>query len=146
MTGAKFGAIATTALVLVYLFLVGERGLALLLDPSGFAKAIGGLILVIPAVAIWGIIRELSFGLRIEKLAKQLQSEGKWPEFGFEVRPSGRAVKSSVQENFEPYREQAEKYPDDWRSWFTLGLVYDAAGDRPRARAAMRRAIAVARK
>ena len=33
----------------------------------------------------------------------------------------------------------------DWRAWLRLGLVYDASGDRRRARAAVRRAIALAR-
>jgi len=30
---------------------------------------------------------------------------------------------------------------NNWRSWFALGLIYDACGDRKRARSAMRKAI-----
>jgi Flp pilus assembly protein TadD len=34
-----------------------------------------------------------------------------------------------------------ESAEDDWSAWFRLGLAYDDAGDRRRARAAMRTAI-----
>jgi Flp pilus assembly protein TadD len=33
--------------------------------------------------------------------------------------------------------------PDDWAAWFRLGLAYDDAGDRRRAREALQRAIAL---
>jgi Flp pilus assembly protein TadD len=40
-------------------------------------------------------------------------------------------------------RAQAEAAPEDWRSWYRLALAYDAAGDRTRARAAARHALAL---
>lgn len=42
---------------------------------------------------------------------------------------------------FPSYREAVEQAPDDWRAWFRLSVVYDAAGDRKRARDAVRTAI-----
>jgi Flp pilus assembly protein TadD len=42
---------------------------------------------------------------------------------------------------FPAYRADAEEHPDDWRAWYRLGLAYDAAGDRRRAREAVRTAI-----
>lgn len=33
-----------------------------------------------------------------------------------------------------------ERQPSDWRAWFRLGLAYQDAGDRRRARKAMRQA------
>jgi Flp pilus assembly protein TadD len=44
---------------------------------------------------------------------------------------------------FERIRAETEASPDDWRSWFRLALAYDAAGDRTRARAAARHALAL---
>ena len=44
---------------------------------------------------------------------------------------------------FAQMREEAEAQPDDWRAWFRLALAYDAAGDRTRARAAARHAVAL---
>ncbi|WP_312678621.1 tetratricopeptide repeat protein, partial [Microbacterium sp.] len=43
------------------------------------------------------------------------------------------------------YRADVEQHPSDWRAWFRLGLAYDGAGDRTRARQAIRKAIALAR-
>ncbi|NUS52312.1 MAG: hypothetical protein HOQ22_14885, partial [Nocardioidaceae bacterium] len=44
---------------------------------------------------------------------------------------------------FERMRREAELRPDDWQAWYRLALAYDAAGDRTRARAAARHAIAL---
>jgi len=40
---------------------------------------------------------------------------------------------------------QVEAAPEDWRGWYRLGHAYDLAGDRKRARSAMRQAIELAR-
>ncbi len=47
---------------------------------------------------------------------------------------------------FPRYREEVEAAPEDWRAWYRLGLAYDGSGDRRRARAAIRRAIALERR
>lgn len=141
MTSAKFGAVVTGALVVMYVALLGQRGFELLDTQNTVAKAMGALILVLPVFALWAIIRELVFGLQIERLAKQVQNEGSWPQFDFEFRPSGRPTRDSADRVFETVRDTAAKRPDDWHTWFNLGLAYDACGDRRRARAAMRKAL-----
>lgn len=143
MTSAKLGAIVMSALVVMYLVLVAERSLALLTAGDVVGVAIGSLMLFLPAVAFWGIFMELRFGLRIEKLGKVLMEEKAWPNFPFELRPSGRPTKESAQAVFDVYREKTQADENNWRAWFTLGLAYDAAGDRARARSAMRKAIAL---
>lgn len=130
-----------TALVIMYLVLVAERSYALIISGDSIGLAIGITMLFLPAVAFWAIFMELRFGLRIEKLGKILMDENAWPNFPFELRPSGRPTKESAQAVFDVYREQTQADEGNWRSWFTLGLAYDAAGDRARARAAMREAI-----
>jgi Flp pilus assembly protein TadD len=40
-------------------------------------------------------------------------------------------------------REEAEADPGNWRVWYRLALAYDAAGDRTRARSAVRHAISL---
>lgn len=141
MTSAKVGAFVMTALVIMYLVLVGERSIALILSEDGVGVAIGWLMLFLPAVAFWAIAMELRFGLKIEKLGNKLHEESAWPVFNFETRPSGRPTKDSAEAVFDTYRRQVESDEQNWRSWFALGLAYDAAGDRPRARKAMREAI-----
>ena len=141
MNGAKLGAIATTALTAMYVLLMGNTAINLLQTNDLIAQAIGGLMLTFPVLAIWLVIAELRFGSRLEKLSKQLLAEEAWPKFNFEVRPSGRVVRTSADAEFAKYQLKVEQDSQNWRNWFALGLVYDAAGDRRRARASMRKAI-----
>lgn len=144
MSSAKFGALFMSALVVMYLVLVAERSFALIGSGEAIGIAIGSLMIFLPAVAFWGIFMELRFGLRIEKLGEVLKQENAWPQFPFELRPSGRPTKESAQEVFEQFRQRVISDESNWKTWFALGLAYDAAGDRPRARKAMRRAISLA--
>lgn len=145
MTSAKFGAIVMTGLLGVYLTLVGERSIALVNSPQPIAVTIGALMLFLPAVAAWGIFLELRFGLRIEKLGEILKKDNAWPRFEFELRPSGRPTRESAEAIFGKYQKLVENDESNWKVWFALGLAYDAAGDRARARKAMRSAIALSR-
>ena len=144
MTSAKFGALFMSALVIVYLVLVAERSIALIGSNEPIGVAIGSLMIFLPAVAFWGIFMELRFGLRIEKRGEELKKENAWPQFPFVLRPSGRPTKESAEEVFDQFREGVRSDETNWKAWFALGLAYDAAGDRPRARKAMRQAIALA--
>lgn len=140
-SGAKFGALATAALTLVYVAILGQHGWLLITSGDALQITFGALILVMPIFAIFSIYREFKFGAAIEKMGTQLEKEGQWPAFNFELRPSGRPTRESAQAEFEIYRAKAQAQPDQWRTWFALGLSYDAAGDRSRARSAMREAI-----
>lgn len=141
MSGAKVGAIVTSALLVMYLAILGNFGLTLLQTPTALGKVFGALILVFPVIGIWAMIRELRFGLKIEKLAKRVEASGSWPRFDLELRPSGRPTRESADRVFETYREKAYADETNWQAWFNLGLAYDAAGDRKRARLAMRKAL-----
>ena len=128
-------------LLIAYLVLVGARAVEMIQTGNGVGIAMGAALLIFPIIGFWLVFVELRFGLQIEALGKRIEQEGTWPQFAFELRPSGRVIRSSAQAVFEEYREAATARPDDFHSWFNLGLVYDAAGDRRRARAAMRKAI-----
>ena len=143
MTGAKLGAVVMTALTAMYVVLLGEKGILLLAEANPIAKLLGGFVVLFPVVAIWAIGRELVFGLKIEKAGKLLEDSGRWPRFDFELRPSGRPTPDSAAREFDRLKAQVEANENDWVSWFALGLAYDAAGDRRRARAAMRKALSL---
>ena len=138
---AKLGAVVMSALTLMYLWLLGGKGLILLTQPILMGKVMGGFILVLPLVAAWGIWAELRFGMRIEKMAAQVEEEGRWPITDIPIRPSGRPEKAAAEAAFERIRNEVDQAPEDWHSWFNLGLAYDANGDRRRARASMRKAL-----
>jgi hypothetical protein len=66
---------------------------------------------------------------------------GGLPEDNLPRTPAGRIIREAADLEFEKYRLEAQAAPEDWRSWFRLSCAYDAAGDRKRARAAMRDAV-----
>ena len=132
---------AVTLLLVFYLVVSFQRSVLLLLDSNPAAKAIGAAYLVLPAIGVWAMIRELLFGARTEQMAKVLEAEGGLPVDELPRTPAGRIVRSAADLEFEKYKAEAEAAPGDWRSWFRLSCAYDAAGDRKRARSSMRDAV-----
>jgi predicted alpha/beta hydrolase len=55
--------------------------------------------------------------------------------------PVGVWVVIAADARFGRRRGEVEAQPDDWRRWYRLALANDDAGDRRRARTAMRTAI-----
>lgn len=138
--------VALICLLLVfYLVIMMQRAILLLGDPDWIAKLLGVSYFVIPFVAGWALISEVLFGARTEQMAKILESEGGLPVDNLPRTPGGRIVRAAADAEFGKYQAEAEAAPGDWRSWFRLSCAYDAAGDRKRARKAMRDAIALFR-
>ncbi|KRE77552.1 hypothetical protein [Arthrobacter sp. Soil763] len=136
---------AVTLLLVFYLVVSLQRSVLLLGDPNPVAKALGLAYLVLPVVGAWALVRELLFGARTEELAKILGAEGGLPEDTLPRTPAGRIIREAADREFVKYQAEAEAAPEDWRSWFRLSCAYDAAGDRKRARAAMRDAVRLSR-
>ncbi|MCC4249068.1 MULTISPECIES: tetratricopeptide repeat protein [Microbacterium] len=132
-----------TALLLLYIVLAGQRALILLTSGDGVGVTMGVALIVLPLIALWAIGRELWFGVRAQRLGETLDAEGGLPDEEVEVRPSGRATREDADALFPAYRADVEAHPVDWRAWYRLGLAYDAAGDRRRAREAVRKAISL---
>ena len=145
MSRAKIGALAMSALLLLYIALLSNTAIALLETGVAVAQIMGALIVAFPIVGVWAIYVELRFGLAAEKLVAQIIAEGTWPDLGIETRPSGRAVRASADAAFAKWSAAAQQNDTDFHAWFNLSLAYDACGDRRRARAAMRKAIALAK-
>lgn len=142
---ARIGALVMAALLALYIVLVAQRAWLLLTSGEPIGIAMGVALVVLPAIAAWALWRELAFGLATQRLARRLESDGDLPAEELDVRPSGRPVREQADALFPAYRDAVEQHPDDWRAWFRLGLAYDGAGDRPRARAAIRTAIRLER-
>lgn len=137
---------AITLLLVFYLVVTFNRAVLLLVDPQPVAKAMGLAYLVLPVVGAWALARELMFGARTERMAKILEEEGGLPPDNLPRTPAGRIVREAADAEFVKYQREAEAAPDDWRVWFRLSCAYDAAGDRRRARAAMRDAVGLFRR
>lgn len=136
----KLGVLLVTALLVFWLVVSFQRSFLLLGAPEPLAKAIGAGYLILPCIGAWALIRELLFGAQTQRMARQLESEGGLPVDDLPRTPSGRIVRSAADEAFPAYQAETEADPDNWRSWFRLSYAYDAAGDRKRARQAMRNA------
>jgi uncharacterized membrane protein (DUF485 family) len=133
----------STVVVLVlalaaYFVLIGYRGVYLLGQPTATLKVLGVAVLVLPLVGIYVVFAELRFGRATQRLAEQLDEDP--PELP--RHPSGRPDRAAADVLFEQRRTEVEADPADWRRWYRLAVAYDLAGDRRRARAAMRAAIA----
>ncbi|HYI50390.1 MAG TPA: hypothetical protein VEX42_02335 [Microbacterium sp.] len=138
---ARIGVAVMAALLVLYIVLVAQRAWLLLASGEAIAVAMGAGLVVLPIIAAWALGRELWFGVRAQALGRRLETEGGLPDEEVAVRPSGRVMRDDGEAVFPAYRADVEAHPDDWRAWFRLGLAYDAAGDRRRAREAVRKAI-----
>ncbi|WP_353828998.1 hypothetical protein [Agromyces sp. SYSU T0242] len=144
MSGAKLGAVVMAVLLGLYVVLVGWRAVQFVLTGEPVAVAMGVALIVLPLIAAWAIWREFAFGARSQRLVRRLDAEGGL-DLGLPVRPSGRPERAAADAAFPEFRAAVEAEPESWRAWLRLGLAYDAAGDRRRARGAVRRAIELER-
>lgn len=142
---ARIGVAVMAVLLALYVVLVGQRAWILLTSGGPIGIVMGIALIVLPLIGVWAIWREIRFGLRAAALATRLETEGGLPADELNVRESGRPDREQVDALFPAYRADVEAHPDDWRAWFRLGLAYDGAGDRRRARQAIRTAISLER-
>ncbi len=138
---AKRAAVVIAVVFIAYAGLLGWRGVLLIGTGDPVAIGLGVAVLVIPLIGVLLVWREFQFGRRTEELARELERENLLPVDDLPRRPSGRIERSAADAAFAKYKQEAEAAPGDWRVWFRLSTAYDAAGDRKRARAAMRTAI-----
>jgi Flp pilus assembly protein TadD len=138
---AKRTAVVLAVVFVAYAALLGWRGVLLIGTGDPVAIGLGLAVLVLPVIGAYLVWREIQFGRATQGLAQELEAAGGLPVDDLPRRPSGRIDRAAADAAFVRYKEEAEAAPDDWRVWFRLATAYDAAGDRKRARAAMRTAI-----
>lgn len=135
-------AFVLTAALGIYLILLAERAITLLGTGTTVGIVLGSAILVLPFLGAGLVIAELRFGAQTEQLAKRLAEAGELPDIsGLPRLPSGRIEREAADAWFAERKAEVDVAPQDWRSWYKLAEAYDLAGDRRRARMAMRKAI-----
>jgi hypothetical protein len=137
----RIAALVMCVLLVLYLVLVAQRAVLFIATGEILAVVIGVALFVLPVLGVFALLAEIRFGVRTEQIVKQLENEGELPVDDVPRRASGRYEREAADAAFPRYAAAVETAPDDWRSWFRLGLAYDACGDRRRARGAIRRAI-----
>lgn len=142
---AIIGVSIMSVLLVLYFVFAGVRAFALLGSGTAIAVTMGVALLILPLIGVWALVRELLFGLRSTALVDRLDSEGLLPEDLGDAGPTGKPDRDVADAAFAKYRAEAEADPESWQRWARLGIVYDACGDRSRARRAIRTAISLER-
>lgn len=137
---ARTVTVAALVVLAAYVLLVLWRVVLLLRDGSVAAVVLALAVLAISLLVVWLVAREVRLGLAMQRMGAQLGDEGGLPVDDLPRRPSGRVERAAADAAYGPYQAAVEAAPEDWRGWYRLALAYDAAGDRRRARGAMRHA------
>jgi len=137
---ALTGALLTTALLAIYAVVVVMRAVQLVQTGKAIGIALGLALLILPLLVIALIAREWVLAVRVQGMADELAAAGRLPVDDLPRSPGGRVDRAVARERFGPAREAAQADPDDWAAWYHLAFAYDAAGDRRRAREALRTA------
>ena len=140
MRRSLLGALALTALLLVYVVAVAGRGVSLIRTGEPIGIGLGAGVLVLPVLGLWLVVREWRLAVSVQRMADELAAADALPVDDLPRTPAGRIVRSAADEAFTTAQAAVESSPSDWAAWFRLGFAYDAAGDRRRAREALRTA------
>lgn len=139
---ALVGAVLLTAAVALYLVLLAGRGVALVRTAETVPVLLGVAVLALPLLGVWVVFSTWRSGVQIQRLARRLGAEGGLGDTSrLPRRPSGRVDRGAADAWFAEREAELQQQPDDWRRWYRLAQAYDVAGDRRRARAAMRKAV-----
>lgn len=129
------------ALCVFYLLFIAQRSWVLVTSGEPVAVVLGAALVVLPVIGAWVVVRELQFGVRTTELGHALAASGGLPEDDLPRTPGGRVERAAADARFAERQQEVEADPNDWGAWFRLAVAYDDAGDRRRARSAMRTAI-----
>ncbi|OBI95614.1 hypothetical protein [Mycobacterium asiaticum] len=128
--------------MLVYFVLLGRIAVGMIGSGRGAAVGLGVAILAMPFLGLWAMVATLRAGFAHQKLARLIADDGMELDVSaLPRRPSGRIQRGAADALFDTVRSELEDDPDNWRRWYRLARAYDYAGDRRRAREAMRTAV-----
>ena len=131
------------AILAAYLALIGYWAVYLIGQRQGTLKLLGIAVVVISLIGIGLVAAEIRFGQQTERLARILNDEGDPGDPPLSRSPGGRVDRAAADELFEQRKAEVEADTQNWRGWYRLAIAYDLAGDRRRARHAMRAAISL---
>ncbi|WP_225754106.1 hypothetical protein [Actinotalea sp. Marseille-Q4924] len=146
MRRGPVGALVLSALLVLYIVAVADRGLALVRTGEPVAVVLGVGVLVLPALGVWVLVREWRMAVAVQRMADELERQGRLPVDDLPRSPGGRIERAAADEAFAAARTAVEASEGDWAAWYRLAFAYDAAGDRRRARESLRTAARLHRR
>jgi tetratricopeptide (TPR) repeat protein len=128
--------------LIVYFVLLGRIAMAFITSGEPAAIGLGLALMVMPLIGIWVMVATLRAGLTHQRLGRMVKDEGMELDVSSLPRmASGRIERDAADALFATVRDELENDPDNWRRWYRLARAYDYAGDRSRAREAMKKAV-----
>jgi hypothetical protein len=128
--------------LVVYFFFLGRLAWAFITSGSGAAVGLGLALMVMPLIGVWVMVSTLQAGLAHQRLARLARERGMELDVSDLPRmPSGRIQRDAADALFVTVKDELEQDPDNWLRWYRLARAYDYAGDRRRAREAMKKAV-----
>ncbi|OBK77588.1 hypothetical protein [Mycobacterium sp. 1164985.4] len=128
--------------LIVYFVLLGRLAMAFVSTGEPAAVGLGLALMALPLIGLWAMLSTLRAGLAHQRLARIAREEGMELDVSALPRmPSGRIQRDAADELFVTVRAELENDPQNWRRWYRLARAYDYAGDRSRAREAMKKAV-----
>lgn len=122
MNGRRM-ALIMAGLFFVYAGFVVWRGWDFVASGEPAAVGLGLAVLILPVLAGVLVWREVSFGFRMQKLGEQVELV------------DDRTLEQRIAD--------AQADPDDWLTWYWVGVGYLDVGDKKQARAALEHAWSV---
>ncbi|WP_422748130.1 hypothetical protein ACN27E_08275 [Mycobacterium sp. WMMD1722] len=130
------------AALVVYFVLLGRTALAFITSGTPTAIGLGVALLALPVIGIWVMVSTLRAGFAHQRLARLAREQHQELDVSdLPRRPSGRIERDAADALFQTVRAELQADPENWVRWYRLARAYDYAGDRARARTAMRRAV-----
>jgi cytochrome c-type biogenesis protein CcmH/NrfG len=134
------------AAMILYLVLLGRIAFALIGDGRAASIGLGVALLLLPVIGAWALIATLRAGFTHQRLARQAADAGMDLDVSdLPRRASGRIERDAADRLFATVRAELDADPDNWMRWYRVARAYDYAGDRSRAREAMKTAVEMER-
>ncbi len=128
--------------LVVYFVMLGRIAMVFVTSGEPAAIGLGVALMALPLIGLWAMLSTLRAGLAHQRLARMMREDGMELDVSSLPRmPSGRIQRDAADALFEKVRAEVESDPRDWRRWYRLARAYDYAGDRSRAREAMKKAV-----
>ncbi|MCG7583255.1 hypothetical protein [Mycolicibacterium sp. OfavD-34-C] len=128
--------------LIAYFFLLWRIAWAFVSSGEAAAVGLGLALMILPFIGLWVLVATLRAGLAHQRLGRIMRDEGLELDLSALPRmPSGRIQRDAADALFATVRAELEADPDNWRRWYRLARAYDYAGDRPRARETMKKAV-----
>ncbi|OBJ61227.1 hypothetical protein [Mycobacterium sp. 1423905.2] len=128
--------------MLAYFVMLGRLAIAMIGSGRVAAVGLGLAVIIMPVIGLWAMVATLRAGFTHQKLARLIAADGMELDVSdLPRRASGRIDRNAADALFDSVRSELEDDPDNWRRWYRLARAYDYAGDRRRAREAMKTAV-----